>query len=190
LVKAKTVTAAGTVGSAVDITNQNSNFGYLVGTSSGFATATELANASAVASVYSDTLGSPASVTVTGNQPVMGNGPGGFAIAVRTANEPEFYSYDDAGNADCGPVPFADDTFGPTDVVGTDEGYLIVSTGADVRAQLIRPDCSLGPLFTIDTSQGANTYTRVAGGSEGWGVVWQSTGSKVKRRFFGPKFCD
>jgi hypothetical protein len=120
----------------------------------------------------------------------MGSGPNGFAIAVRkgAGNQPEFYNYDDGGNASCGPVKFGDTTFTPSDIAGTADGYLVVSSGTTVRAQLIKPDCSLGPLFTVDAAAGSGT--RVSGGSAGYGVVWEAASSKVKRRFFGPKFCN
>lgn len=192
LVGAKTVTAAGVVGAHNDITVDNSNFSYLVGTSSTFATVTELAdgNASAKAQVFTSTFGSPGDVVVAGRTPIMGRGPNGFAIAVQkgAGNKPDFYSYDEGGNASCGPVPFADTSFAPTDAIGTADGYLVVSGGTTVRAQLILPDCSLGPLFTVDGASG--TDARVSGGTAGYGVVWEATGNKVKRRFFGPKFCN
>jgi hypothetical protein len=190
LVGAKTVTAAGVIGSHVDISTQNSNFSYLVGTASTFAATVELADSSAKASVYSSALASPATVTVSGSAPIMGPGPNGFAIAVQkgAGMKPQFYSYDEAGDADCGPVDFADSAFVPADAVGTADGYLIVSSGSTVRAQLILPGCTLGPIFTVDAATGSNT--RVSGGTAGWGVVWEGASNKVKRRFFGPKFCD
>jgi hypothetical protein len=189
-VGAKTVAANGTVGAHVPITVVNSNFSFLVATASTFATAVELADSSAKASVYSATFGSPGSLVVSGFSPVMGSGPNGFAIAVRkgAGNQPEFYNYDDGGNASCGPVKFGDTTFTPSDIAGTADGYLVVSSGTTVRAQLIKPDCSLGPLFTVDAAAGSGT--RVSGGSAGYGVVWEAASSKVKRRFFGPKFCN
>lgn len=189
LVGAKTVSSAGAVGSHVDITTVNSNYGLLIGTSAGFVTAVELAGSSSEAKFFNSSLGSPASLVVEGQAPAMGAGIDGFGIAVgRTAARPEFYSFDAAGDARCGPVPFADTNFAPSDLVGTDAGYLVVSSGA-IRAQLIKPDCSLGPLFVVDDSV-SGSAVRVAGGSEGYGVVYTITGPKVKRRFFGPNFCD
>jgi hypothetical protein len=186
---AKTVSATGTIGNHVSLSATASNYGLIVGTASGFATANEgSANGTAEAKILTSSLGSPASLAVTGGTPALGAGPNGFAIAVtKGANQPEFYSFDSAGNASCGPVKFADANFAPRDLVGTAAGYLVVSHGSMVRAQHIKPDCSLGPLFTVDGAAGSETH--VSGGTAGYGVVWVASG-KVKRRFFGPKFCD
>ncbi|HVY26076.1 MAG TPA: putative metal-binding motif-containing protein [Polyangiaceae bacterium] len=190
LVGAKTVTAAGVIGTHHDVTTTNSNFSYLVGTGSTFATVTELADSSAQAKVFDNTFGAPGDVVVAGSTPIMGRGPNGFAIAVQkgAGKQPQFYSYDDGGNASCGPVNFGDTSFAPTDAIGTADGYLVVASGTTIRAQLIKPDCTLGPLFTVDAAAG--TYARVSGGTAGYGVVWEATANKVKRRFFGPKFCN
>jgi hypothetical protein len=186
---AKTVSATGTIGSHVSLAASASNYGLLVGTASGFATTNEVSSdGTAQASIFTSSLGSPASLSVAGNSPIMGAGPSGFAIAVEKASaQPEFYSFDGAGNASCGPVKFGDASFVPSDLVGTANGYLVVSSGSTVRAQQIKADCSLGQLFTVDAAAGDDT--RVSGGASGYGVVWYASG-KVKRRFFGPKFCD
>lgn len=186
---AQTVSSTGSLGVLVPLAAEPSNYGLLVSTSSGFASANEVASGGgAQASIFDSSFGSPASLSVAGLSPALGSGPAGFAIAVaKSSAQPEFYSFDGAGNASCGPVKFADANFTPSDVVGTANGYLVVSDGATVRAQHIKSDCSLGPIFTIDGAGGTNT--RVSGGAAGYGVVWEASGT-VKRRFFGPKFCD
>lgn len=190
-VSAKTVSPAGAISGVVQVALQNTSVGLLVGTSTNFVAAVDVVSMNAKASVYSATLGMPAALVVSGTSPVMGRGPSGFAIAVQkgAGNQPEFYSYDDGGNASCGPVKFADSSFVPTDAVGTADGYVVVGgKSGTIRAQLIKHDCSLGPLFTVDATGG--NYARISGGAAGYGVVWEAASQKVKRRFFGPNLCD
>jgi hypothetical protein len=190
-VSAKTVSTAGAISGVVQVALKSSSVAVLVGTSTNFVAAVDVASTDTKATIYSATLGSPASFTVSGISPVIGRGPSGFAIAVQkgAGNQPEFYSYDDGGNASCGPVKFADSSFVPTDAVGTADGYVVVGgKSSAIRAQLIKPDCSLGPLFTVDATGG--NYARISGGAAGYGVVWEAASQKAKRRFFGPKLCD
>jgi hypothetical protein len=190
LVRAKTLSANGTLSGEAEITTTNSNYGFLVATSGGFATATELNGGSAKASLYSTTFGSPATISVPGISPVLGRGPNGFAIAVSIAsNKPKFYSYDEGGGAKCDGIPFGDTSFDPDDIVGTADGYVVVSGGTSIRGQQISSDCTLGPIFSIDSSAGDSV--RISGGASGYGVIWETaTGSKLKRRLFGNRFCN
>lgn len=130
-----------------------------------------------------------ASVVLPAYQPVIGAGPAGFAVAMeRPGIRPLFTAFDGAGSVVCDAIPFADASFVPSAVVGTETGYLVVSSG-EIRLQHIANDCKLGPLMTLGAT--AEWGVRAAGGSEGYAVVWQDTATSTPmRRVFGPNFCD
>jgi len=192
----RTVSANGAVTGAETATSA----GYAAGSSitassSNFVIANLLASTSSVsASTWNASLGGAVALTVSGKAPIVGSGPYGFAIAVRpasSANPPQFYAFGPTGTALCGPVNIADKSFVPSAIVGTANGYLVISSGV-IRVQEILANCTVGQLFTVD-SQGlaAVGSAGIAGSAAGYGVVWQDTVSSTpKSRFFGPNFCD
>ena len=122
--------------------------------------------------------------------PEIASGPNGFALVGRPApTSPvwQFYSYKPDGTSLCAPLDLPAD-FVPASFVATPTGYLLVSSGA-VRGQEVLSNCSLGLSFPIDP--GPATDVNIAGGSAGYGVVWQDTTKAIPmRRLIGPHYCD
>jgi hypothetical protein len=179
-----TITAAGMTGTEATIGT---------GTGAGIAsTGTKFVVVSDVTGVakgetLSPALATPAPITLTGKQPVVGSGPNGYAVAVAGAAFPSFYNFGPTGTLLCS-SGFADANFAPAAIVSTPTGYLVVSSGA-LRAIEVSADCKQGEFFAIDPGPAANVS--IAGSAAGYAVVWQDTTAGVpKRHLFGPNFCN
>jgi len=151
------------------------------------------AGGDAFITLYDSSFKNPTAIDARGKSLLAANGAGGFAVVATQAADsgkaPEFSVFDGSGKKRCGPVPFADKTFMPAAVVGSDAGYLVLSSG-QLKAQFILPDCTVSSAFVVDSGV-SDQDVRVAVGAAGYGVVWQDgTTQMPKFRAFGPHFCD
>jgi hypothetical protein len=193
-IQGNTISATGTVDNLLDLGTLSFGIGVtpswsMAASGTDFVIGATRASGASSTGLWTSALVSAKPLTLSGNNPVVGSGPSGFAIALQSSSGPQFSSFTVSGASLCSAVNIADSTFKPAGIVATPKGYLIVSSGS-IRAQEVHTDCTLGPLFTIDAGPSDGTV-RVAAGAAGYGVVWQDTSAGVpKRRFFGPNFCD
>jgi Putative metal-binding motif len=143
------------------------------------------------AGIWSSNLSAHTQVS-NGYDSVVASGQNGFAVVNSPTNSDgalRFTAFENNGTVLCGPVSFPDASFYVSGVVATPKGYLVVSLAGDLRVQEILPNCVFGQFFTVGTER--SRYTAIAGSATGYGVVWQDDATNVlKRRMFGPNFCD
>ena len=188
-IQGNTISAGGVVGDPQGLTAIPISFG-LAASGSDFVVATVGEDTDPRAQLFTSSLAPVKQLPLSGQFPIVGSGPNGFAIAVRGNSGPQLTAFDPSGAVQCGPVSIGDSSFEPHNIVPTPKGYLVVSGSGSIRAQEVSADCTLGPLFTIDPGPSVDTV-RVAAGAAGYGVVWYDGVAGVpKRRLFGPSFCD
>ncbi|HXK20413.1 MAG TPA: putative metal-binding motif-containing protein [Polyangiaceae bacterium] len=145
------------------------------------------------AKLLSSSLTTTKTVALTDPQPIGAVGANGFAVAtgpevLNPTAKRALTLFSSSGVKTCGPVEIGGSGTTTEDLVATPRGYLVVHTGS---LQEVSSTCEVGPLvpFTTD-SLGPSAQVKVAGGDQGYAVVWTSPTGVPKRRIFGAGLCN
>lgn len=120
---------------------------------------------------------------------------GGFVILWAAANNKIVVREVNVdGSTVCGNVSKTVANFKPEQMVPTSRGYLAVSGyGSTVQAQEILPNCTWGGTLPVIANTSADTFPRIAAGTNGFGVIWDDdpdVDGNIYSRTFGANFCD